>query len=349
MEPGDSPLAFRVPVHGRNMRLDAALALFLPQLGLRGRRRLWDWHRITVNSRPRPPGFVVFPGDLIRVETVPDNTALRDGRADGPPHGRKPVPAPEFSGVGPRLVAANNDFAAFHKPPGLHSAHIAGGREPSLEGLLAEHWARIQRESGLAVPSSDSLPLLLTRLDAATSGIILAAMNGGAAQRFRLAAQRGEVSKTYFAVLRGRLLRPLEIRNRLDTNRRKLTLVLDEEEPDSARHTLVTPLADAGLLAGEEIGLKCGTAGEENGLSGATLVRVRIKRGARHQIRAHLAWAGFSLAGEWLYPIPVARRPDMRLYLHHAKVEFSGFSALDMPGWNLGESLEQEPSLKSLF
>lgn len=325
------------------MRLDAALAFFLPELGLRGRRRLWDCHRITVNGRVRPPGFTVSPDDLIQVGTAADGTERLGGRADDALPLCEERQEPGRPDAALRLVSANTDFVALHKPSGLHSAHIAGSRTASLESLLTESWKRLCSESGLPFSfSGDSPPpLLLTRLDAATSGIVLAAMNSEAAERFRLAEKLGLVRKTYLAVLQGRLLHPLEIKHKLATDKRKLTLLLNEDDPDSARHTLITPLtaADAVLAAPAGEPEDEAAVGKKASRE-ATLVRVLIKRGARHQIRAHAAGAGFPLAGEWLYPVPLMRGPNIRLYLHHAKVEFLGFSALDMPNWNLGERLE---------
>ena len=279
--------------------------------------------------------------------------ATPDARPDSGP-GSKPGDAnthPADAGEGLtdlcaalRLVAANHDFAALHKPAGLHSAIVAGGRAPSLEALLPEEWKRLWRDYARqsATPGdAPSPPLPLTRLDAATSGIVLAAMIFDAAERFRLVERRGQALKTYFAVVQGRLLRPLELRNRLLTNNRKLTLVMDEDDPDNTRHTLVTPLRETGEIpTGEPIGERGNRTSDETALREATLVRVRIRRGARHQIRAHLAAAGFPLVGEWLYPSPRADKPGARLYLHHARVELPGFSALDMPDWNLGEKIE---------
>ena len=333
------------------MRLDAALALFLPELGLRGRRRLWNWRRITVNGRPRQPGFMVGPGDLIRVEAAPgtrldDKPGNRPGGANDTPADAGEETLLAHLRAALRLVAASRDFAALHKPAGLHSAVVAGGRSPSLEALLPEEWERLwrdyARQPDVAAPGdAPRPPLPLTRLDAATSGIVLAALNREAAERFRLAERRGQALKTYFAVVRGRLLHPLELKNRLLTNNRKLTLVTDEDDPDDTRHTLVTPLREAGAIPADEPGKKEGEwAGGRIALPGTTLVRARIRRGARHQIRAHLAAAGFPLIGEWLYPSPRAGKPGARLYLHHVKVEFPGFSALDMPDWNLGEKIE---------
>ena len=131
------------------------------------------------------------------------------------------------------------------------------------------------------------------------------------------------VRKRYLALVHGRLDAPLALTRALDTADRKKTRVTPETTPDATRHTLVEPIRSVDGPAGE-----------------AALVRATIQRGARHQIRAHLAAAGFPLMGEWLYPSPLAGKPGARLYLHHAKVEFPGFSALDMPGWNLGECIE---------
>ena len=349
------------------MRLDAVLAFALPGLGVRGRRRLWEWCRVTVNGRNRQPGFFVAQGDVVRLEPVSEMPGCGTGEGVGreDPFREEPFREDLFreervdaSGAcGPvlRLVAMNADFIAVHKPCGLHSAHVAGGRGASLESLLARQWGRLWREWGgppeipagppdipggpPALPAGSpalpdgpppALPLLLTRLDEATSGIVLAARSKEAAERFRLAEKRGLVEKCYFAVLRGTLRHPLVIRNKLVTANRKITLVLDEEDPDTTRHTLVTPLNRVDIAP-------AGGDGEDAGEGGATLVQVRIKRGARHQIRAHLAGAGFPLAGEWLYPSPVTRETGARLYLHHAGVDFPGFSARDMPHWNLGE------------
>lgn len=324
------------------MRLDAVLAFALPALGARGRRRLWEWCRVTVNGRNRPPGFCVTQGDVVRLEAV----AAASGPGVGKGCAQTPFPqgeeagaqSPGGSGPMPRLVAVSADFIALRKPCGLHTAHIAGGRDASLESMLVGDWEQLWSECGepMDFPGGKpvSSPILLTRLDEATSGIVLAARSGEAAERFRLAERQGLVEKYYFAVLQGRLEYSLELGSALATDNRKITVVLDEKEPDTTRHTLVTPLnqADSVPAAG---------AGEEVGERGSTLALVRIKRGARHQIRAHLAGAGFPLVGEWLYPHSTTRKKGVRLYLHHARVDFPGFSAEDMPGWGLGERFPQ--------
>ena len=61
------------------------------------------------------------------------------------------------------------------------------------------------------------------------------------------------------------------------------------------------------------------------------LIGCRIRKGARHQIRAHLAAAGHPLAGDSLYgaelPCPSG------FLLHHGRVSFPDFQAFRLPAW----------------
>ena len=285
------------------MRLDAALGLALPGMGLRARRRLWEHCRVSVNGRPAEPGSAVSGGDAVLVEAL-----ASPGSSSSPP-----AKQPECAASGP-------DFLAFVKPCGLHSAHVAGSPAPSLEALLP-----------------DSL-ILLTRLDKATSGLVLAARSPEAAGRFRELEARGKVEKRYLAVVRGRLEAAITATGRLLVANRPVTGVLDEADPDPARHSHVEPLRRV-TVAAFPGGCPGGVA---VGAEALTLVRVTIRRGARHQIRAHLAHAGYPLLGEALYaPAPESRAPGC-LYLHHEEVAFPGFAASCPAPWLAGLTPEPE-------
>ncbi len=191
---------------------------------------------------------------------------------------------------GLRVIKRENGFAAIFKPAGLHSAAIAGRDNSSVELFIPE----LLNSQGAK---------LLNRLDRDTSGLLLAALTNEAGEEYLRLERQGKIRKTYLARVAGRLEGDIVVRNRLDTNDRARTLVLGEEDSDFRRWTEVEVL--------------------EHSLSeGFTLVRAVIHKGARHQIRAHLASLGHPIVGDPLY----GEGGDL-LFLHHQHIEFSDFSA----------------------
>ena len=184
-----------------------------------------------------------------------------------------------------------------------------------------------------------------------------------AATYFRTWERQGRACKEYFALVRGELVSVLTLDQRLDTANRSVTKVFGDVEPEYTRHTRVEPLV---VLRGTELlekgillpeygeclpdGSACAPghgadatlgngSGQEDEPDLFTLVRVTILRGARHQIRAHLAHAGFPILGDPLYGKQAGTPCVVRMYLHHARVTLPGFTASVMPGWGVGEYL----------
>jgi len=140
------------------------------------------------------------------------------------------------------------------------------------------------------------------------------AFSPSAGAEYRRLEDAGLVAKTYLAVVHGVIAEPFAVDLRLDVADRAKTRVRFKAEPDPLRHTHVEPL--------ERLG-------------GLTLVRCRIAKGARHQIRAHLAGAGHPLVGDPVY----GRGEGERLFLHCATLLASPvLAASDDPPWTLAEA-----------
>jgi len=296
---------FSVPSGCDGQRLDKVLEELFPGLGLRGRRRLCETGLVLLNARPAGPGVRVRAGQTI---------GLAD--ADG-----------EEAGGGVqelRIVAWSGDHAALSKPAGLHSAALAGGAGVSAEAALPGLFPDAPGGRG---------PLLCTRLDRETSGLLLVAFGEAAREAFRSAEDAGLARKTYLAVVRCPA-------GDVPPERATLSWPLDT---DGRRRTRVLPGTDeaAGPLRRTEFVRLC-PAGD-----GLWLVAARILKGARHQIRAHLARAGLPILGDGLYgteeegggggAVPA-------LHLHHFRLEIPGFSAETPPPWPLWERLAAEAS-----
>lgn len=271
-------------------RLDKALEILLPDLSLRGRRRVFAAFDALVDGKPRPMSYKVRQGQMLSL------AARRT--------------ADEASGweTPPRILVEGERYLAFFKPAGLHTESLGPGGGPSLEAWTGAHCA--------------SPMTLLTRLDFLTSGIVLAARDRAAAEAFRAMEDRGEVDKRYACLVRGEVRGGADLEQALDTDNRAKTRVLPLDTGDPLRRTTIRPLAF-------------------DPQSGTSLLLAAIKKGARHQIRAHLATFGRPIAGDPLYggdaSAPLGDREkaweDGGLYLAHVLVRFPGFLASCAPEW----------------
>lgn len=277
------------------LRLDQALAALFPELSERGRRRLarlWEHYETRVDGSVRPKGFRIAAGQVLEL------------RAKNPSSQQTPLALPPSL----RVVTAGADFAALHKPPGLHCARLesATNQAPALEELLA-----------LLFPDADN-PSLLNRLDFPTSGLVLVGFTPNAREAYKAYEDAGQVQKTYCLLLRGRLEAELLLQNALDTARRETTRVLNERSENPLRWTRLLPLRR--LPATES-------------LPEVTLAQAFIKKGARHQIRAHCGHAGLPILGDGRYGDPNAERSPQRIFLHHERLVFPGFESDCEPEW----------------
>lgn len=201
---------------------------------------------------------------------------LVNGRAQGPAHKLvsgdmleiTDFPFPEAGGA--YIAGRQGDYYFFHKPRGMHTTALAGSNNPSLEAVLP----RLMGSSNAAGEIR-----LLQRLDRDTSGLICGAASLPAQKAYRQAEASDKVEKSYLALLEGEIRQAGYVKNLLDADNRKRVRVLGCEAPPG-RWTLFEPLC---------IG------------AGVSLVRCTIKRGQRHQIRAHAAALGYPLSGDALY------------------------------------------------
>jgi len=194
--------------------------------------------------------------------------------------------------MGVKKVGQGDGFAAVSKPGGVHSAAIAGKDTPCVEDVLPQIFP-------------DGEPVLLNRLDFLTSGLLLVALDSDARTRYQELESSGRIKKFYLAEVRGRLDGMVSVRKALDTDDRKTTRVLDADDPDERRWTDITALS-------------------HDHEKDTTLVRCLIMKGARHQIRAHLASLGHPVVGDPLYG---DGGPGLRLHHHRTQMPEVSFES----------------------
>lgn len=306
-----------MPEAAHGWRLDKALGLLLPETdwGLRARRRLCERGLVLVGRKTGTPGTKVRAGQEITLLSDSEGAAATGALSNTAlPDARLAISAPESV----CLVANDVELAAVFKPAGLHTVALTGSLAPCLEVQLP----------ALLAGLCESLyrPQLLNRLDAPTSGLVLVALAREGELRWRRAERLGYTDKHYLAIIEGQPLYDFSVCRRLDTDNRIRTRVRSTDDPDTLRHTDIT-LLHAFTLA-EAPGLADPAALPEQTL---TLVGCRIRKGARHQIRAHLAAAGHPLFGDVLYGGTAL--PQNSFFLHHGQVSLPGFEASCRAPW----------------
>ncbi len=290
-------------------RLDKVLEQLFVSMSLRQRRALWKKGRVFVDNKARPAGYAVREGQC--VQFVSDSTQAPE-KQDIPTNTDLVLQAKYSSKPPPK-----HTWFFFHKPSQLAtSAQYAQPKslESLVSNILLEH-------------NVDACPLLCNRLDTATSGIVVAAKDSDHVQIWRQWEQDGLCEKRYVAIVtsqNGHIPAQCTIKAELDTHKRKISRVLKTEAP-VVRHTHFTHLGQLTKADLEALGQNFPHVFPEHAQQQAKtthLVGAIIKQGARHQIRAHAAHAGFALLGDTRYALRQLPHEAEFFYLHHGFLRF---------------------------
>ena len=147
---------------------------------------------------------------------------------------------------------------------------------------------------------------LVHRLDNGTSGALMVARNREAFAVLRDAIRSGKIGRTYLAMVNGAMNSGMELSAPIAHGRNPRKMTPGESQSTKRKRagrsatTIVEPLQRAGRW---------------------TLVRAMPRTGSRHQIRVHLADAGFPIVGDALYGGPEAGLPKDRFWLHLSELE----------------------------
>lgn len=186
--PAQIPSSITVEAPSEGARLDAYLALTLPQFSrVRLRKAINDTEAL-VNGKRAKAAHRLRIGDVITL-------SLTDTKADGP----EPVNIPL------EILFEDESMAVVNKPPGMVVHPGKGNWKGTLTSALAYHFANLSTIGG------PSRPGIVHRLDRDTSGVILVAKTDAAHAALAEQFENRETKKEYFAIVAGNVDRDQEL------------------------------------------------------------------------------------------------------------------------------------------
>jgi 23S rRNA pseudouridine1911/1915/1917 synthase len=243
---------------------------------------------VGLNGKPALKGDKVQAGDRVAVSELTERSDVRVA-----PNPRLPL----------QVLYADEAVLAMDKPSGMPVHPLSHRETDTLANAMLARYPELA-----AVGDQPLMPGLVHRIDAATSGLVLAARTPAAYLCLREQFHRQTVRKLYLAVVRGGVNETGRIESQLihrQGTQHRMEVLGDRQPPDGQRAmravTEFEPVrSDAAI----------------------TLLRVTIFTGVTHQIRCQLASIGHPILGDDIYG-PAENPPaPSRLYLHAAEIAF---------------------------
>jgi 23S rRNA pseudouridine1911/1915/1917 synthase len=267
----------------RGERLDRALTAALPELSRAQVQRLIKEGHITINGKAVKASYRLEGGEQFRVI----------------------LPEPVVTALIPEAIPLDiryedEDIIVINKPAGM-VVHPAPGHE---RGTLVN--AVLAHAPDLPGVGGEKRPGIVHRLDKDTSGLIVVAKHDVALRGVQRQFKQRSVRKVYLALVEGHI-QPAEALidapiGRDPRQRKRMTVIPPNRSararPAQTSYQLIDRYGDFSLVACYPL------------------------TGRTHQIRVHLAFAGYPIVGDAVYGRRKSTLPLKRHFLHAAELTF---------------------------
>jgi len=301
-------------IKGENSRLDKFLAVNIPKYSRSAWRELLDNGLVQVNGRAVKPHLLVKEGDII---------IWSDRSRPGKFLGRPKSPSATLP---LKIIAVEPDYLVINKPAGLLTHdNFWPPRRPTVVGKLAKKYPEI-----LSLGDNPARPGLVHRLDKDVSGLMVVPRTESMFDSLKRQFKYHTVRKVYTGLVYGTLPRTSGVINF------KLGRSTD------GRKMAARPLNQAGKSALTEYEVI-------RQWTNYSLLKITIKTGRTHQIRAHLAAIGHPLVGDDWYGTNKTKIKNKELGINRVFLVASQLSFMDLARVRQTFTLRLPRSMTSFF
>jgi 23S rRNA pseudouridine1911/1915/1917 synthase len=272
-------------------RLDKFLTENLPDQTRSQIKKLILSGKVTVNDQDCSVHRWLKNNDLIKIEEI-----------------SSPLPKKEIpQKLQPKIIEHTEDYLIIEKPARLLVHPTEKIETDTLADWLRDNFPGIEK-----VGDEPMRPGIVHRLDKDVSGLMVIALNNPSFDHLKKQFQERTVKKEYLALVHGTMK---EDNGEIDTplERNRETGLIKAQRALNSGKTAITIY---------EV---------EKRFINYTLIKVQIKTGRTHQIRAHLYSIGHSIVGDTLYRTKNIRKKkkiidDLRIFLHAHYLAFKNRS-----------------------
>lgn len=205
------------------------------------------------------------------------------------------------------------------KPEGL----LTHGNHKEKKDTLVNQITDYLIETGAYIPRVEKTfaPAAVNRLDRNTSGLVIFGKNSSALRTLsNIIRNRNGIEKYYLAIITGELHEKLHLEGKLTKDEELNIVKIDSFLKRSENEVITIENEDIHATGGKHIETEVKPLACRNGL---TLAEIKLITGRTHQIRAHLAEAGYPILGDGKYDkagrgVSTARDLELRGQMLHA-------------------------------